>query len=200
MNSKSCFNILSVINNYSGITRFYEDYCDVVGVKKLVSALLCDLELLNENAVRYFAASRVGKMIEQENWKLEKNIETKVGPLPLSVKTPFSIPMQTIPENMNDCIVDRFQFKWLRTKSDYQKAGEQLDNCLEFWEYDSNPVVGVYIQGNIVAAIEVLGNSIYQARKIHNNIIDERSELFKAIQKWSKIYSLEFKEENFDFE
>ena len=53
---------------------------------------------------------------------------------------------------------------------------------------------------NIVAAIEVLGNSIYQARKIHNNIIDERSELFKAIQKWSKIYSLEFKEENFDFE
>ena len=108
-----------------------------------------------------------------------------------------SVPMHDLPENATDCVIDRYRFKWLRTKKEYQEAGRALDNCLKLWEPCDNPVVAVYKGRKIIAAIEVEGKYLRQALRIHNTAIDKQSALYSAIKKWSSSNSYQIRLEEY---
>ena len=90
-------------------------------------------------------------------------------------------------------------FKWLRTKREYAKAGEQIVNCLKNWRICDSPVVAVSFNRITVAAIEVRNKEIVQAFKSHNDWIEEDSSLGKAVAKWKKKYQLDYCEDELPY-
>ena len=148
--------------------------------------------MVNIQAVWYNALTEYGKKTEQIKWKENRQYLENSYFHSTATDINFSTPMY-VPEHINDCTIDHFRFKWLRTKSDYQKAGEMLHNCLSHWRNYDSPVTVVYNGRKIVAAIEVCNNEIRQMFKKRNELIDEGSDLFCAIEKWCNKNSLSFR-------
>jgi hypothetical protein len=107
--------------------------------------------------------------------------------------------MHSVPENAINTTLGKYTFKWLRTKNDYTRAGKALGNCLTSWWSSSNPVAVVMMNEKIIAALEVAGNEVIQARKEHNDSIDENSELYKTISKWCEMQQIIIQLDNPDY-
>ena len=190
MNSSEAYHIVSTLHYYPAIANFYRDYGEVKGKNSLCHHLLNHLRAVNHQAIIYCSLSSYGKDEEQLKWIENKRFfEQNDSQLILSYSD-FSAPMHTVPQHINDCTIDCFHFKWLRTKCEYKEAGRKLDNCLGNWSCHDNPVVAVYKGKKVIAAIEVNENRIIQAYRSHNNTINKHSALFLAIEKWCDKYSL----------
>lgn len=172
--------------------EFYnsEYTCSVRSEKSLCSLLINNALALNNQAIRYCALSPACKKAEQTKWKKDRHFFDHCNPYAFSHDSDFSTPMCQVPEHIHNCIIDRFQFKWLTTKKEYRDAGRQLHNCLVSWSSYDNPVVAVCKGAKIIAAIEVDGKHIVQARRIHNTEIDKNSALYSSIKKWCNKFSL----------
>ena len=190
LNSEEAYRIVSMLHSFPGIKTFYKDYCDIKSKKSLCSLLVKNSNAVNNQAIRYCALSTFGKRAEQVKWQENRRIVEQDLMYGTCLNAGFSTPMHAVPEHISNCTIDRFNFRWLRTKNDYMEAGERLDNCLVSWSYYNNPVVGVYKGRKIIAAMEVGDNHIRQAYRKHNTIIDENSSLYSAIEKWCAKYSI----------
>lgn len=190
--SKSVFGIISMLHSYPAIQNFYRDYSEIKGKRNLCKHLITDDYVVNIQAVWYNALTEHGKKTEQIKWKENRQYLENSYFRSTATDINFSTPMY-VPAHINDCTIGHFRFKWLRTKSDYQKAGEMLHNCLSHWRNYDSPVTVVYNGRKIVAAIEVCDNEIRQMFKKRNELIDEGSDLFCAIEKWCNKNSLSFR-------
>ncbi len=185
----SCFIIFSFLHTYSGIYTFLEDYCLVEGKIKLTNHLLDDFNQIVEAALKYVSLSNYGRAYEQKKWKKDKNYFSLKYFMDVNVES-YNTPMSNPPENIVDINIDGYSFKWLRTSSEYKKAGDILNNCLKEWNVFNNPVTAIYKSNNIIAAVEVNKNEVFQAYKKDNKMIIEDKKLYNAFLKWTEKYNL----------
>lgn len=191
MNSKDIFQILSTLHVYPRIVDFYKDYCKVKDKISLCNQIIKNYFLLIKYAIKYSALNEFYKNEEQIKWK-ENDDFLKPSELLFNEPSNYSTLMSPIPEKFNDCKIDCFYFKWLRSKKEYNIAAYELDNCLNRSNFYDYPVVVVYKDSKIIAAIEVNDNEIIQARRFKNGNISKSSLLYHAIKKWCKRFSVIF--------
>ncbi len=182
--------------HYYNLKPFFDDFATVCD-KKTVIWLSDKLTSIKTYAVNYNSLSEYGKKAEQEKWlKKDKEFYYIIRGL---LESNLSIPMHSVPENAINTTLGKYTFKWLRTKNDYTRAGKALGNCLTSWWSSSNPVAVVMMNEKIIAALEVAGNEVIQARKEHNDSIDENSELYKTISKWCEMQQIIIQLDNPDY-
>ncbi|MBQ6824833.1 MAG: hypothetical protein IJP27_09275, partial [Clostridia bacterium] len=144
------------------IFDFLQDYLKIGTPKHLLKLFKNYWCTICRYAVNYGSMSKQMRKTERERWKKHKK-GSVIGSLPN-----FSIPLCSPTERIRNCSIDEFEFSWLKTSADYEEAGRQLNNCLRDWSPDCYPVVCVRKQGKIVAALEVRGDCIFQARSSNN--------------------------------
>ena len=187
INCNDIIQVLICIHIYPLTKEFYKDFLNTIGKRHFCDWITTDINYINRFAREYCALSDYGKEREQMRWKKEvKNLTGSNLWSVLYVRQNFSTLMHPVNEEIRDCIVNGYSFQWLRSKYDYAKAGEQLGNCLKLWSAKDLPVVAVYFNSKIVAAIEVCNREVIQAYKAHNERIEEDSALGKVITKWKK--------------
>ena len=77
-----------------------------------------------------------------------------------------------------------YEFSWLRSLNDYVVVGNSLSLCLHQWEPHMNPVIVIYHKGQPLAAIEINGASIVQAKCAGNKSICQNKAVFEIFKKW----------------
>ena len=195
------FNIVSQLHLYPGIALYYRDYIKVKSAKSFIKKLTDDFNQTNYEAAAYAVMNSYQQKSEQAKWECD---ETKhkanydddedyeddpyITALPDVIH--YSTPMGTVDQSIPTCEIDGFRFSWLRTSNEYRSAGEQLNNCLRGWSRSDGPVVAVFQSNKIVAAIEVINKRMVQAYKRNNRIIEDDSNLGRAIKKWQTRYGI----------
>ena len=103
----------------------------------------------------------------------------------------LSGPMARPPKEIPDCTVEGYDFSWLRSRNDYCLAARQLSNCLGDRSPLGAPVLCVRRYGQTLAAVEVDGGKVRQARGYDNAPLD----LFRALEKWMERFCLSWDED-----
>jgi hypothetical protein len=191
--------VLICIHIYPLTKEFYKDYLEIIGKQRFCKQITSNAFETNHFARNYCALSDYGKEREKKRWKKETKNDKGSELAVFSIKQYFSTPMHPVDEDIKDCTINGYSFKWLRTKREYAKAGEQLVNCLKIWRICDSPVVAVSFNRITVAAIEVRNKEIVQAFKSHNDWIEEDSSLGKAVAKWKKKYQLDYCEDELPY-
>ncbi len=192
LNTQRKYLLLADLHKYSGIRSFLEDYCQINGKHAFIKLLCNKPEIICSYAVRYNALSEYEKQRLRKDFSKKKMEFFDAHLSMLYENRGYSLPISMIPDNIPDCVINSFSFKWLRGKKQFQRAGEQLENCLGSWGAGDNPVVVVCEKDHAVAAIEVANKCVCQVHGYQNSDIDEYSNLGKAIDKWIKKFDLEF--------
>ena len=170
--------------HYYNIKSFLEDF-KTVATKKMLVGISKKINTMTFYALEYCTLSDYAKKREQEKWFLsEKERGDDRSYKESFVEPELSMPMHPVPQNAGVTVLGRYTFKWLRTKSDYTKASENLENCLGTWSASSSPVVVVFSGEIMVAAIEIEKDKVVQALGQRNKEISENSDLYKTICKW----------------
>ncbi|MBR4073259.1 MAG: hypothetical protein IKK24_04870 [Clostridia bacterium] len=186
LNSGRIYEILSLLHQRPGISVFLYDYCNVMGASRLAHKMLREFGTIRRYAETYSVLSDSEKRKIQDQWRGKKCFYEEEVLYP-----DFSRPFITPDEKICDGeMIDGFRFCWLRTSRDYKKAGKELDNCLDEWGPDNNPVICVKKNGKAVAAIEVCGQIVIQARGYANSPLKIMDGLAQAYNEWKKKYNL----------
>lgn len=178
--------VLSTLRMRSGIYALIEDLCRERGIKATVFRLTNRWYNTREYGVLYASLSDIGRRAERKRWDKERTVFFDD---PVDSPT-FCVPMFTELPDIRDCEIEGFRFYWLHTSGDYQQAGRELRNCLGEWDCYKNPVVCVKEGDTTVAAIEVSGRSVVQARGESNCAVFHVKGLKYAIDKWIEINGL----------
>ena len=147
-------------------------------------------EEMLSTAINYSCVSAEVRKMTQKAWK-----ENSIIGMRISRKAVFSTPMNKPEEEIVDCCIDGYDFFWLRNSNDYTIAGDKLQNCLTMWSIQSSPVVCVKKGDEYVAAIEISGKTVIQAKGWRNTDIEDNEELQRVFYKWLKQYNMEWKPE-----
>ena len=182
LESRRIFFILPFLHQYPGSLSFLSDYRTVKSASCLFSLMNTRWDEISSYSTSYCSMSSTAKEKERKRWKNTK--------LTLTERQHYSIPIPTVSDTIRDCSIDGFFFEWLRTKRDYIRAGNTLNNCLKDWTPISNPVVVIKRNSRVVAAVEILDNMVIQARAAHNMAIEHNGDLYVALEKWKAQYSL----------
>lgn len=189
------YDIFSFLHQYPGGISFLQDYAAEKGQLSLKRKIEKNWNAIKEYSKHYSAMSPSAKKREQHGWR-----GRRVSARP---SLHYSIPMKPGFNQIKDhTVVGPYTFSWLRSKSDYIRAGNALKNCLGGWNYDSNPVVIVKKGDQFKAALEIKNSYVMQERACHNAPVEIDKELYQAIIKWKKDHNLtnyycdEYDEEN----
>lgn len=177
------YEMLSDLHIHPVIFCFIEDYCRSGELNRLFKMIQKKWPRVYRYAKNYGTLSEALRKTERKKWQT-------VGDGICINDTFFSTPMCKPNEKIRNCIIDDFEFSWLKTSNDYKRAGNELVNCLCDWENGFSPVVIVRKNGKTVAAIEVKGDTIMQARSKRNRGLDRVAGLKNAYEKWCKKYAL----------
>lgn len=178
--------VLYNLHTYPGTIVFYSDYCNIKGVKKLCSLLLNeDLKILSTKAIEYYAMNNWQKEKEHQKWIQNRDY---FNPYQQNATFDFSVLMNIGEMPIESTVVDGFRFALLHTFKEYAEAGKNLRNCLATWKPNENPVVAIYKNNYIIAAVELKGNEVLQVRYAENKNIKNDEVLTNAFKKWCKIY------------
>ncbi len=192
LESEHVFAALAFLHQYPGAADFLRDYREEAGSPALLALMKKRREAVEVHALRYAAMGPDAREKARASWKRAGGrLRTLQG---------CSIPMPRGSRSIRDCVVDGYSFEWLRTRSDYVRAGRALRNCLTGWSALSNPVVAVKRSARTVAAIEVAGREIVQARAACNLPLSEDEELAAAYGKWKEKNALSERSSEYDFE
>lgn len=185
MKCDNIFEILPVLHQRPAIACFLYDYCRIKGGTNLIARLTKDWQSIRRYAINYCSMSDRMRMQEQNRWKNKgrNSCQDEIEPC-------FSHPLCTPNYRIADCVIDGFQFCWLRTNKDYMKAGLDLDNCLSEWSPCDNPVVCVKKNNEAVAAIEVCGQVVVQSQGYSNTPLSQVRGLVEAYKKWMEKYKM----------
>lgn len=188
------FQLLAFLHQYptdpesgSGPGVFFRDYAAVCSPRSLLNRLETRLGEVRIYAVHYSCLPPAARKREQQSWAREA-----VRCFPT---VPHSLPTRV--SRIPDTRINGYDFVLLRTLDACHRAGAQLDNCLQEWEADANPVFAVKKGKRYLAAIEVSRDScILQAYADHNLPLDLHPGLYAAYQKWMQMYALVEMEED----
>lgn len=183
LHCRKIFQIVSHLRVYSGTFSYYEDLCRIRGARYLCLCLIQSFTCHHEEAVLYCAMSTEQKQIVQAGWK-KGNLSVSGYCGRLYSHMSFSVPMADIPEHIESCTIDGYSFTWLHSSREYAAAGKKLGNCLTDWRMDDNPVAVICEGRRMLAAIEVDGVQVIQARCSHNSCISCTPHLNTAYEKW----------------
>lgn len=184
MGLPNIYEVLSLLHRYPRTKAFFEDYAQAKGASGLAARLEHRWhEEAKLVALQYAAMDEDTRAKERAVWKRLALLQW--------AGTPYSLPMRPGSDRIRNCTIDGYSFVWLRTRSDYRKAGHRMGNCLTQWESSCNPVIVVKKDGEYCAAIEMEGNEVVQARAQRNYSVRQDAKLYQAFCKWLKRYSLE---------
>ncbi len=176
---ENIYRILSDLHTRPMIFEFINDYLQVCKAKRLFKAINKKWFPLCSYAVNYGSMSDHMRKNEQKKWQMHKRA-SQIDSTP-----DFSIPMISEPSHrIRNCVIDEFEFSWLKTSSDYREAGEALNNCLSSWEKENYPVICVRKGGKIIAALEIRDDFVFQAHTANNCGLSKEPDLLKAYYKW----------------
>lgn len=179
LKNEEIYRILSDLHTRPMMFEFIEDFLKDFKPKRLLKILDTRWQSLCTYAVNYASMSEHMRKSEREKWKKNKK-GSRIDSSP-----DFSIPMIIEPaQRIRNCVIDDFEFSWLKTSTDYKEAGEALNNCLTSWERDNYPVVCVRRGGKIIAALEIRDDFVYQAHTANNCSLSKEPGLLKAYYKW----------------
>jgi hypothetical protein len=174
---------------------FFGDYVGVLGKSRITVKNFCSERVISYG-ICYGTLSEYVRKKEQKKWISASDIFDDFKYL-VYRENDISVAMPCVSEDMRDQLVDKYCFKYLRSKRDCVIAGEKLKNCLVNWNAYSNPVVAVSMGDKMVAAIEIEDNNeLFQAKGAENKDIDRHSRLFYAIEKWCNKNNIKFDPEN----
>lgn len=189
LNKESVFTFL-INAHYYNLKPFLQDFGNVA-TKKMIVGVSEKVNMMTSYAIEYTSLSDYAKKQEQESWFLsEKKRENDRHYKEHFAEPSLSMPMHPVPQSAGVSVMGRYTFKWLRTKNDYNKASEELENCLYLWNPSRNPVAVVFSGEIMVAALEISGDKIVQLRGQRNRDISENSDLYKTISKWCALQQM----------
>jgi|GEM_PF-908593 len=172
------YQILSDLHTRPLIFVFLKDFLKLEPKKKLLKKMRKNWHWTCSYAVNYATMSPSMQKHERESWKKQEYC-THIGGLPY-----FAIPVSRPREHIRNCVIDGFEFFWLKTSTDYREASQALNNCLREWSVGDFPVVCVRCNGRIVAAIEIRNNFIQQAYSSDNEDLEKEPGLLQAYYCW----------------
>lgn len=172
------YQLLSHLHMHPVMFDFICDYVKIVGVRPLIKKICYTWRRFYLYSVNYGSMSEKMRQVEQLKWKKHHYVGD-FGVLPS-----FAIPMSKTNDDVHECVIDDFEFLWLRSSADYEEAGEQLNNCLVEWRIDANPVMSIRKHGRVVAAVEVGAGYVYQAYTADNEPLYNVAGLEIAYDKW----------------
>ena len=179
LKNEEIYRILSDLHTRPMIFEFIEDFLKIFKAKRLLKLINKRWQSLCTYAVNYGSMSEHMRKGEREKWKQNKK-GSGIDSVP-----DFSIPMIKEPaQRIRNCVIDEFEFSWLKTSTDYKEAGEALNNCLTEWERENYPVVCVRKGGKIIAAMEIRDDFVYQAYTANNCSLSKEPGLINAYYKW----------------
>ncbi len=204
---ESVFSLLAILHQRPLLFEFVVDYKAVRGAKPTI-LMLSSFEKSMKEAIDYATMNDSARLQIQNTWKnhphhhKEKHLieinddfddeDELEETLYCSVqRVPFSVPMKTPIQGIENCTIDSFSFVWLRTKNEYWQSGEILKNCLRAWDQNGNPVIVVKEKEKIVAAIEVGTEGVCQIRAYRNSSIAQVPGLPAVYEKWLKRFNLQ---------
>ena len=177
----AAYEVLAGLHAAPGAWQYLRDLCEEKGPAYLLRCIWRDWSILRVQAVEYGAMNPVLRSRMRKQWADRR--------MPLSLYEPvchYSLPMVHQADRIPDCTVQGFAFRWLRTVNDFVRAGEELDNCLTDWRPGHSEVTGIYRDGEIVAAAEIDGHKVVQARTAHNGNLSDQPALNAAFQLWMR--------------
>lgn len=181
----SAVSVASEIQAYPGTVEFLHVLLEQVGPRRMLSLLEHASSQVFMMGERYaYAAPFKKKEMLNTGIKLCKD-KYNWDPLPGSCSEP--IPTK-INGDLKEMWIGNYRFKPVTCKQEYARAAEQLHNCLMSWcnQPDPTPIVIVYYQFKIVAAIEVLPDekTVQQAYLSYNRAVENDPALYPAYRIW----------------
>lgn len=174
----SLYQILSDLHSRPVIFVFLEDFLKLESKTKLLKRIRREWRSTCDYAINYGTMSPSMQKHERKIWKTDET-GTSIGSIPY-----FAIPMSKPREQIRNCVIDGFEFFWLKTSADYREASCALNNCLRAWSQNDYPVICVRYKGKIVASIELMDNTVYQAYSTNNEGLHIIEGLDKAYHSW----------------
>lgn len=184
------FRILAAMAMYPGIDEYLRDFISVRGAVCLVEEMLGAWDTIRGDAIRYSAMNE-----QMRHWMRERLQEEDDHLLLQRGWAPFSLPVNCADVLLPECTVEGYRFRWLRNNNEIIQAGQALKNCLTRWYTTESNVMGVMKNGRYVAAIEVIGMAVRQARGAENCPLEDDPPLHHAFETWMAQYHLEMEEE-----
>ncbi len=185
LEDEAIFCYLARLHYEVAVKDFITEYLKKVGKIKTFKVLSENRRQVFDYGINYCALSDYAKLMEQESWGADSEFFENFRSYDRYYDN-LSVPMVSLPVNVRDCVIGKYNFKALKTKMDYIIAGEKLKNCLGNWRSYDNPVVVVSIGKKMVAAIEINESEVFQMRRKCNQKVNTDSELYKITSKWCK--------------
>ncbi|MEE1503946.1 MAG: hypothetical protein UGF89_06855 [Acutalibacteraceae bacterium] len=197
LNKRFIFDFLSTMHYHEyPLKTFLTDFSTVLDKKRFTERFSISQALISY-AMSYTSLSDYVRKKEQGKWIENIDVFEKCY-FRIYIENEISISLPLMPQSMKDCVIDKYRFKYLRTKQECVIAGEKMKNCLVNWDSYSNPAVIIYKGDKIVAAVEFLNGVLVQAKQCRNKSIEPDSDLCRAIEKWCKINNIKFDPEKLD--
>lgn len=183
---------LVLLRTNPGVIEFFSAFSKVKNPYQLLKLLKFYRETAVRYAVFYLSFSKKKKKDEQKRWgKISGTLLDGYDKLISDSyidKDFVTLPVHPKLSEINGQVIDGYSFIWLKTNSQFSKAGNELNNCLGHQRFD-NPVFAIMSHGHYVAAVEVDIDSlsVVQAYIKNNNEIDEDKAVFAVYKKWCKL-------------
>lgn len=174
-----------------GVIEFYSDFSREKSPYELLKLLRFYRDVAVRYAVFYLSFSEKKKADERKRWgNIKGSLINGYGKLITDSyidKEFVSIPIHPKLSELKEQVVDGYKFIWLKTNSQFVKAGNELNNCLGTMSFD-NPVFAMQRHGKNVAAIEVDIDdaSVVQAYIKNNEEISSDKKIYNAFSVWCR--------------
>jgi hypothetical protein len=113
LNSNKTYMIVAIMHYFPGIKDLYKDYCETKNAISLCNVLESNIREITNQAIKYSVLSPIAKREEQNRWKKKGIFGGNNNYYWIDYNFPFFTPMPAIPENIKNCIIDNYYFKWL---------------------------------------------------------------------------------------
>ena len=196
--SQNIFYELASLHKMPHIINFYAEYKAEIGIKKLYHhfLLVAKRYWLYNYVSWYYLLSEYDKKIERKKWHsgwLEKRdnfeeIENEMGAI-----FGVSIPDRSSKDFTHpglECCINGYSFRRLKNSMEFLRAGKELENCLDDWQFFRNNVYGIMENGKYVAAVEIKDNVIIQAHTCRNGDISDNRSIKQAFDIWKSRNSM----------
>lgn len=184
------FEILNALHRRPGIRLCLTDYRRMFGGVGLCRDMEEHWPWLLKCAVDYCSLSDHARRALREQWKTHRQKRHY-----RYFSAELSRPMAQPPKEIPDCTVDGYDFSWLRSSNDYCLAARQLSNCLGEHSPLGAPVLCIRRYGQTLAAVEVDGGKVLQARGYDNAPLEGQLDLFRVLEKWMERFCLSWDED-----
>lgn len=184
LQSKLVFRFLSLLKSYPGSLFFIKALIKEKGEPRTWRRIQKDLLQFIEDA-SLFAILPVSK----KQSMIQINAHKTTGYTPFNTtERNFNHPQYSLPilvaSSLHDCVIGNYHFIYLKNSLEYHRIAASLHNCLA--DATDSSIIGIKKGGQYIAAIEVEGNAITQAKTEYNFPISRDADLFPIFLQWAE--------------